>query len=102
MTQPTRQFAFRLCLALHVPHPDYLLQMLTSRQFAEWLAFFGMMPFGQEYSDYVVASVGAALWNQQRGKNVEPIRPSDLLPRPPQDTDEIKTALRRAIGHGCR
>lgn len=33
-------FPFSLCLDLGYPHPDYLLPLLTSRQLAEWEAFY--------------------------------------------------------------
>lgn len=32
--------AFRLCLEIGCEHPDYLLARLTSRQVAEWWAYF--------------------------------------------------------------
>lgn len=42
---------FRLCLALGVPHPDYLEQMLSLRQLAEWQRFYGLEPWGAEFED---------------------------------------------------
>lgn len=99
-----RRFAFRLCRELGVIHPDYLLSNLTSRQFAEWIAEYNIEPFGQDRSDNVVARVGAALWNQKRGKGVEPID-ADVFtpkPKPPQTAEEMMWTLRRHLPSGNR
>lgn len=37
---------FELCLQLGVPHPDHLLQVLSSAQVTDWLAFAELRPFG--------------------------------------------------------
>ena len=97
--QPTRAFAFRLCLELGISHPDYLLSQLTSRQLAEWIAFYNLHPFGQDISDRVVAEMAAALWNKQRGKGVDALKPDDFLPRrvKQQTPDMMKTMLKRYI-----
>ena len=101
--QPIRQFAFRLCLQLGCPHPDYLLPQLTSRQLAEWIAYCNVHPFGQDRLERVVAEVGAALWNQNRGKS-EAIKSDAFLPQriKPQSPDQMKTMLRRYLPGGNR
>lgn len=102
--QPTREFAFRLC-AMGIggelsAHPDYLLRGLTSRQFAEWIAYYNLHPFGHDRVEMMVAKTAAALWNQQRGKNADPITAEDFMPKQveQQSVEEIKQALRRHIG----
>lgn len=58
---------------------------------------FSESPFGQDVSDMVVARMGAALWNQQRGKNAEPIEAKDFLPHKQQSVEEMKLMLRRHL-----
>ena len=81
------------------PHPDYLLPELTSRQLAEWTAFYNRNPFGQEITNLVIAKMAAALWNQRRGKGVEAVKPEDFLPKyiERQTPEEMKLALRRHL-----
>lgn len=43
--------AFELCLALGVPHPDHLFQMLTWDQFQDWLVYYDQAPFGEHRAD---------------------------------------------------
>lgn len=40
-------FAFRLAVQLGYPHPDILLASISSRQFAEWIAYSKIEPFGE-------------------------------------------------------
>lgn len=42
---------FRLCLALGVPHPEFLEQVLSLRQLGEWQRFYGLEPWGAEFED---------------------------------------------------
>lgn len=41
----------RLCLALKVPHPDYLDYLLTWEQFQDWQEFYTYYPFGDLRAD---------------------------------------------------
>ena len=44
-------FLFRLALTLGYPHPDYLIQYLSSYQLTEWMAYFLIEPFGPRRED---------------------------------------------------
>lgn len=56
-----RRAAFRLCLHLGCPHPDYLLELLTGEQFDEWLAFAAIEPFGDLRQDLRTAAQSATI-----------------------------------------
>jgi len=94
-------FAFRLCLALDVKHPNRLLPTLTSLELSEWMAYFSLAPFGQDYQSRVVAEVGAELSNRWRNKGEPPRRSKDFLPftrRPAQTPEEQHKAFRSLTG----
>lgn len=94
--EPERLFVFRLCLALGQLHPEHLLQSLTSRQFAEWMAFYSIDPFGDQRADLRAGIVAATMSNRWRGKNENPASASDFMPfrgQSQQTPDEIKRAL---------
>lgn len=93
-------FAFRLCLFLGVMHPDYLLPQLTSRQIAEWMAYFQLKPFGQDHTDFLIAQLTTEFTNRNRGKNEKQYKVADFLPlhrTPPMSTDEIRQTIRNVL-----
>lgn len=90
-----RQFAFRLCLALGVVHPDYLLRQINSYQLAEWMAYFQIHPFGQLESDRVVARVGASICHHLAKSTIEA---KDFLPQRQQTPEEVEEALETLFG----
>lgn len=63
--EPERRFQFRLCQVLGYPHPDYLLEELSSPQYAEWLAFAQLEPIGDERADIRSAMAATAMVNAQ-------------------------------------
>lgn len=105
MQQPTRQFAFRLCLALGTVHPDVILRQLSSHQIAEWMAYFRLYPFGQDYTDHLIAQLTAEFANRWRGKTESVRQTSEFLPlykRPDMSPDDIKLTLRKMLSGGRR
>lgn len=94
-------FAFRLCLALGLLHPDYLLNSLTSRQLAEWMAYYAVDPFGDQRGDLQAGIIAATVSNRWRGKNEAPAKPVDFMPyieKPQQSAEEIQRTLRSILG----
>ena len=82
-------------------HPDYLLPQLTSRQFAEWEAYFSDRPFGQDIENHMLAQLACMLQNRWRPKGAQPVKVEDMIPRfkqQQQTPEEMKLALRRIIG----
>ena len=45
------RFAYRLCLALGVDHPDLLLSRLTYRQWLGWMSYHNLEPWGELRAD---------------------------------------------------
>lgn len=62
------RFAYRLALALGIPHPDYLLGVLTARQFVGWMAYHSLEPFSPV--EAVVGEVLAGLSGGKRPRKV--------------------------------
>lgn len=50
-----------MCLAMGIPHPDMLLQALTSRQWRDWIEFTSVEPIGGDREDYRTAFATAGL-----------------------------------------
>jgi hypothetical protein len=94
-------FAFRLCLALGVSHPDTLLRELTAKQLAEWMAFYGIDPFGDQRADLRIGILCATMNNRWRGKNEQPAEPVSFMPfvrQTEQSPEEIQRTLRSILG----
>ena len=69
-------FHFRLCLALGVIHPDYLLEKLSCRQLREWEIYNVHEPIGYMHS----AVIGSVLANCNRGKDSDHVfKPEDFI-----------------------
>ena len=64
--------AFRLCLALGWPHPDYLLKLLTDKQFKEWCSYYALEPWGFEVEDARQALLNASVLRAAGAKTVKP------------------------------
>jgi hypothetical protein len=94
-------FAFRLCLELGYVHPDEMLRRMTARQFAEWCAFYGLDPFGEQRADLRAGIVAATMNNRWRNKNENPSKPADFMPyhrQAEQTPEEIQRTLRGILG----
>ena len=46
-----------MCLALGIPHPDHLAEILTPRQYAEWLTYNYYEPIGEHRADTRIGMV---------------------------------------------
>jgi len=54
---------------------------MSSREFAEWLAFAGLEPLGDARGDLQAAIIAATVANMLRGKDSKPVGIEDMLPR---------------------
>lgn len=97
MRQPTRAFAFRLCLAIGCPHPKYLLRHLTSWDIAEWQAYSRMHPFGQDVTDRLLATQLAQFYNANKRAAASDLEADDFLGRREQTPEEMEFVLRSAL-----
>lgn len=80
------------------PHPDYLLEFLSSRQLAEWWEYYGMEPFGWVADNWRAGLVASTIANVNRGKSRRAFKPTDFMPKPPDDTPPAKK-LRDSLKH---
>ena len=62
---------------------DALLDRLTSRQIAEWMAYYTIEPFGEQRADLRAAIVASTVANANRdpAKRREPFSPTDFMPQ---------------------
>lgn len=87
------------------PHPDYLLELLDSRQISEWMAYYAIEPFGQ-YPEYLRAGIIAAtIANVHQGKKGRRFTAEDFMPKEPsasrpkkQSVAEMKAIMQQIAG----
>lgn len=63
---------------------------MSSREFAEWVAYYGLEPFGEERADLRMAVVASLIANANRDpkKRKRPFEPRDFMPQFGQETPE--------------
>ena len=77
---------------------DELLSSMSAREFADWIAFARVEPFGEDRADLragIVASVIANA-NRDRKKRAKPYEPVDFMPQFEKPTVEDK--VRKVLG----
>lgn len=91
---------FRLCLKLGYPHPDILLDQLTSNQISEWEAYDKLDPIGEWREDYRMAVLDSLIVNivsrlyAKKGHTPKEITPTEFMPN---WSGEKKIAKRQSI-----
>lgn len=65
MERPERRFWFRLALALGCTVAE-LQDRMSSAEFAEWMAFYGVEPFGEVRGDIQAAVIASTVANVNR------------------------------------
>ena len=81
---------------------------ISSAEFAEWIAYDRIDPFGEERADLRAAIIAATVANAFRGKNGKTFMPVDFMPlvaregSREQTPTEMKNQLKTAFGvrHG--
>lgn len=74
---------------------------IDSSEFAEWMAFYRIEPWGEERADYRSAMIAQVMANIFRGKNSRPHKVEDFLlfREPKQQTwQQQKDVLMRGFG----
>lgn len=77
-----------------------MLRELTARQYLEWLAFYGIDPWGEQRADLRAGIVAATMSNRWRGKHEEAAEPVDFMPfrqEPEQTPQDIKRTLKSIL-----
>jgi hypothetical protein len=57
-----------------------MLAEITSTQFAEWMAYSKIEPWGQDRDDLRMGIIASTIANVNRGKNGKPLNPQDFIP----------------------
>lgn len=65
-----------------------MLAEITSVQFAEWMAYSRLEPWGQDRDDLRMGIVASTIANVNRGKNQKPFKPDDFIPDFEPETEE--------------
>lgn len=88
-------FLFRLSLELGVPHPDYLLEILSPWQLDDWATYYGEEPWGHDAQNNRAALIAATVANFAGKVSKKQFKPSDFLPRKPLT---VAQRIRKAFG----
>ncbi len=69
-----------------------MLGEISSRQFAEWMAFYRLEPWGEERADLRAGIVASTIANSNRGKGQKPFKPQQFMPEFEPETEEQAAA----------
>lgn len=80
-----------------------MLAEITSVQFAEWMAYSKLEPWGEERADLRAGIVASTIANSNRGKGQKPYKPQQFMPsfEPVSDEERVAQLLakaRKALG----
>ena len=80
-----------------------MLSEITSAQFAEWMAYSRLEPWGEDRDDLRTGIVASVIANSNRGKGKKPYKPQDFMPDfEPEDEaaaiERIRENLRKTLG----
>jgi hypothetical protein len=80
-----------------------MLAEMTSTQFAEWMAYAQLEPWGEERADLRAGIVASTVANSMRGKKGKPFKPADFIPdfelvSEEEQTSRLIAKARAALG----
>jgi hypothetical protein len=58
-----------------------MLAGMSSRTLSEWMAYYGLEPFGEGRADLRMGILAATVANSQRGKDQQPFKPEQFMPQ---------------------
>jgi hypothetical protein len=70
-----------------------LLSQISSRQFADWLAYYSLEPFGEERADLRAGIVASVVNNRWRGKGEKALSPIDFMPYTEEHTQTAEEQM---------
>lgn len=79
--------------------------MLSSRQIAEWMAYYNIEPFGEHPAYWRAGVIAATIANVNRGKRSRVVKPEDFMPpelkakQGTQSVEEMAAVLKQAYAH---
>lgn len=65
-----------------------MLAEMTSVQFAEWMAYSKLEPWGEERDDLRMGIIASTIANVNRGKGQKAFKPDDFMPQFEPETEE--------------
>lgn len=76
---------------------------MTSLQYAEWIAYSRLEPWGEDRDDLRMGIVASVIANSNRGKGQKPYKPGDFIPdfEPVSEEAQIEQMIakaRKALG----
>lgn len=86
---------FRLALSIGIWDVDSLAEDMPADLLYEWMAFYQLEPFGDEWLRHAVSA--CQFYNANRGKSQPAMKPADFMPveQRPQTIKEIHDTLQR-------
>lgn len=94
-------FSFRLSLALGCPHPDFLLAQISSRQLAEWMAYYQVEPWGTPEARLGAAMLASTVANFSPISARHDWKPADFMlqkPKPKTLTQRLADLFGAPLG----
>ena len=87
-------FAFRLCLSLGVPHPNYL--PITAGEFQEWAQYWELEPWGQDWQRTALGAYVAAKIGGSKDATISDFMPTTQRKQTPAQATAILKAFTKA------
>jgi len=80
---------------------ETMLATISSRELAEWMAYYGLEPFGQEREALHAGIIAATVANANASSKSKTFQPSDFMPdfeRKEQTADDMRAILNAMAG----
>ena len=82
-----------------------MLAEMSSAQFAEWMAYSRLEPWGEQRADLRAGIVASTMANVNRGKSRKPYKPHEFMPdfEPVSEEEQVarmRARARAALGGG--
>lgn len=65
-----------------------MLGEISSRQFAEWMGYARLEPFGEDRDDLRMGIIASTIANANRGKGGKAFTPQQFMPQYEEETEE--------------
>lgn len=70
-----------MCLEIGFPcvHPRHLIKYLSSKDIADWMAYYVIEPFGAMHNEEIGGTISATIANSHRGKDQAAFTETDFM-----------------------
>lgn len=102
--RPETIFMHRLCLQLGFwPHPDFLYNVLTSKQISDWIEYSKIEPFGFPLKYFQLGQVATIMASWTKNKKPDAFLPKVFDPnKKPQSDEDIAKIIRSMAKRGIK